>query len=432
MMRTHYAADVKPSMDGKTVTVAGWTHETRDLGGLEFVILRDRSGLVQITVKKKEADAKLVEIAKKLVKETAIVCTGVVKSSKMAPGGVEIIPSEMSVVGEVFKTVPFEVTGKVPADLDVRLDNRFIDLRRIETNALFRIRSETMRAFRASCEAQGCQEITTPVLVSSSTEGGADVFRVDYFGKEAFLAQSPQLYKQLAVIGGMDRVFMVSPVFRAEKHNTTQHLNEVTQMDVELGFADEEDALAALEKTFIDILADVSKTRAAELKTLGASITVPKSLKRFTYAQAVDALNDAGFPMEWGSDFSKEAEARIPDALGAEAFFITRWPTKARAFYSMPSEADPEICLAYDLVYRGVEVASGAQRIHEPELLVKQLKYHGLRPSNFERYVDAFRYGAPPHAGWSIGCERLLMQLCNLKNIREAALFPRDRVRLTP
>jgi nondiscriminating aspartyl-tRNA synthetase len=428
MLRTHYVED---ALQGE-VTVAGWVHEIRDLGKLAFVILRDKTGLIQVTIKKKECAHEVLQALDGLVKETAVRITGEVKESKIASLGRELYPEKIEVIGSVQKKVPFEVTGKVPADLDVRLDNRFIDLRRRETNAVFRVRAEAQRAFREKCVELGCEEINPPAIVGSSTEGGTDLFEVNYFEKKAFLAQSPQLYKQLAVVGGLDKVFMTMPVFRAEKHNTTRHLNEVTQMDVEIGFANDEDALGYLEAVFLHILNGVKNNCAAELELLGAKPGDYDSIPRHTYDDVLKALEKIGVKKEWGDDFSKEEEARIPEAVGTDLLFITRWPTKCRAFYSMPVEGDEEKCKAYDLIYKGMELASGAQRIHLPDLLVKQLKAKGLNPENFESYVDAFRYGAIPHAGWSIGAERLTMLLCGLENIREASLFPRDRHRLTP
>jgi aspartyl-tRNA synthetase len=407
-------------------------HEIRDLGGLKFVLLRDKTGVVQLTVKKKEADAALIAVVDKFVKETAVCCTGKVKASKIAPRGFEVIPGKIEVIGEVHGIVPFEVTGKVPADLDVRLDKRYIDLRRIETTAVFKVRSEAMRAFRETLDGLEFQEITPTCLVSSSTEGGTDLFPVVYFDKEAFLAQSPQLYKQIAVLGGMDKVYMVTPVFRAEKHNTQFHLNEVTQMDIEMGFATHDEAIDVLEAVFINMLERVSKTCHDELALLGSTIKVPEKIPRFAYSEIVEKLKAAGQKISWGDDFTKEQEREMPALLGAEAFFITEWPTAIRAFYSMPHPDRPEVCFAYDLMFKGVEVASGAQRVHQPDLLIKQLKAKGLRPSAFEGYVDAFRYGSVPHAGWSIGAERLTMKLANRENIRECAMFPRDRHRITP
>ncbi|MFH1200661.1 MAG: aspartate--tRNA(Asn) ligase [Candidatus Micrarchaeota archaeon] len=431
MMRTHYCSEVTPALDGQKVGLAGWVHETRTFGKLNFVILRDRSGLLQLIFKEGEASEELILAAKSLAKETAVVVEGTVRASKIANAGRELVPSSLEVVGKVHGMVPFELTGKVPADLDVRLDNRFVDLRRLEVQAVFFVRAQIQRAFRESCMSLGCQEINPPSLVAAATEGGTDLFEVRYFERKAFLAQSPQLYKQLAVLGGMDKVFMVTPIWRAEKHNTTQHLNEVTQMDAEFGFADEKDALDALEKVFLGILAGVSANCQKQLETLKAPLSIPSKIPRHSYSELADLLNAQGERLAWGDDFSKEHEEKLFKLTGDEAFFITGWPTSARAFYSQPN-ADGRTCKAYDLMYRGIEIASGAQRIHDVELLEKALRSRDLKPEDFKGYLDAFRYGAIPHAGWSIGSERLTMKLCGLHNIREASLFPRDRNRLTP
>jgi aspartyl-tRNA synthetase len=328
--------------------------------------------------------------------------------------------------------VPFEVTGKVPADIDVRLDNRYIDLRRIETNAVFQIQHEILRSFREKLLDLGFQEIRPPCIVAAATEGGTEVFRLQYFEKEAYLVQSPQLYKQLAVIGGMDRVFMTVPVFRAEKHNTTTHLNEVLQMDIEMGFADHNDAMDVLESVMLNIISNVKKNCSEPLKILGVELNVPEKIQRYTYDDCVGRLQNAGVAMEWGADFTKEQEKKLVELIPEELFFITEWPTQVRAFYSMPKEGRPEVCNAFDLMYRGLEIASGAQRIHKADMLAEALKSRGLKPEDFEFYIRAFRLGAPPHAGWSIGLERITMKLAGVGNIREACLFPRDRTRLTP
>ena len=431
-----YASEVTQKEEGNEVHLAGWVHEIRDLGKLKFIILRDRTGLIQLTLKKGSSPEEVFAVANELIKETAIECKGIAKASKIAHLGREVFPTEMKIVGKVLKQVPFEVTGKVPAELDVRLDNRSIDLRRIETQAIFKIRAEVQKAFRETLNNEGFQEINPPCLVGSATEGGTDLFPVIYFEREAFLAQSPQLYKQLAVLGGIDKCFMITPVWRAEKHNTTQHLNEITQMDAEMGFSDEKYAVEVLEKVFIGMLSAVKSNCGEQLKTLNVELKVPEKVKSHTYTGLVELLNKEGIRMEWGEDFSKENEAKISEIIEkkdkSDAYFITEWPTQVRAFYSMPFENKKEICKAYDLMYRGLEISSGAQRIHDPEMLAKQIRSRGMNPENFESYIDAFRYGAIPHAGWSIGAERLVMKICNLKNIREAALFPRDRNRLTP
>lgn len=431
MLRTHYAAEVKPEMNGQKVTLAGWVHEVRDIGKVKFILLRDRTGIVQVTGKKGVTDDAVLE-KMNLVKESVVKITGVVKEEKQARGGVEVNPVEIVDLNPVKVKIPFEVTGKVPADLEVRLNHRQIDLRRIETSAVFKVKSQMLYSFREKLHQLGFQEINPPCIVSGATEGGTELFPVQYFEKQAFLAQSPQLYKQLAVIGGMDKVFMTTPIFRAEKHNTTTHLNELISLDIEMGFADHEDAMRVLEEVMKHIISNVLKNCAEELKLLGAELKVPKTIKKHTYSELVELLNKNGVKMRWGEDFTREGEMRATELLGEELFFITDWPTASRAFYSMPDEKNPDVCNAFDLMYGGVEIASGAQRIHLPELLVKQLKSRGLNPDDFEFYVNAFRMGAPPHAGWAIGAERLAMKLCNRNNIRECSLFPRDRTRVTP
>jgi len=430
-LRTHYVKDITPSINDTEVYLAGWVHEVRDMGKLKFIQLRDRTGIVQITGKKGIVpDEVLKKMA--LVKESVVRVRGRVKAEPKAKLGFEIIPIEITDLNPISAMVPFEVTGKVPAEMDVRLDNRYIDLRRLETTAIFQIQHEVLRAFREKLLELGFQEIRPPCIAAAATEGGTEIFKIQYFEKEAFLVQSPQLYKQLAVIGGMDRVFMTVPVFRAEKHNTTTHLNEVLQMDIEMGFGDHNDAMDVLEKTVLNIISGVKKNCSEALKTLGVDLNVPEKVPRYTYDECVERLKGAGVPMEWGADFTKEQEKKLVELVPEELFFITEWPTKVRAFYSMPNEERPEVCNAFDLMYKGLEISSGAQRIHKPDLLVEALKSRGLNPENFEFYIRAFRLGAPPHAGWSIGLERITMKLAGVENIREACLFPRDRTRLTP
>lgn len=431
MLRTHYANEIKPEMEGKEVTVAGWVHEVRDLGKIKFILLRDRSGIVQITGKNETTGEEALK-KMNLVKESVITVKGIIKKEKQARTGVEINPIEIKDLNPVTVKIPFEVTGKVPADIDVRLDYRYIDLRRLETQAIFKVRSEMLRAFRENMINSGFQEINPPCIVSAATEGGTDLFQVTYFENKVFLAQSPQLYKQLAVIGGMDKVFMATPIFRAEKHNTTTHLNEIISLDVEMGFADYNDAMNVLEDLMKHILSSVKNNCPESLSLLKSELNIPKKIKRFTYTEIVDTLNKEGEKIPWGADFSKEQEKKMAELLGEEIFFVTEWPTKIRAFYSLPKEGEEKICYAYDLMYKGLEIASGAQRIHLLELLNKQLTLHGLNPANFSFYADAFKMGAPPHAGFAIGADRLTMQLCNRENIRECALFPRDRNRVHP
>ena len=430
MHRTHYIKDAKKEA-GKKVGIAGWVHDFRDLGKLKFVLVRDITGIMQVTMKKGVVEDALLASAV-LNKEDVVSFHGTVKENKIAPDGVELVPDSFEHLNKVERKLPVDPTGVVPSELDTRIDNRYIDLRRKEPSLIFRTKSAAVRAFREKLHELGFVEIQTSAITGAATEGGAEVFQLQYFENKAYLVQSPQLYKQLAVIGGFDRVMMTVPVFRAEKHNTTTHLNEITQMDIEMGFADHNDAMDILEKVTLHMLSSVKKELGDEITPLWGEIVVPHKIPRYTYTELVEKLNVNGHEMKHGWDFTKEAEKKLHDILKEELYFIYDWPTAVRAFYSMPDEKRPEICHAFDLMYRGLEICSGAKRIHLPALLEEQLRKRGLDPYNFEFYINAFRMGAPPHAGWSIGLERLVMQLCKQENIRECMMFPRDRTRLMP
>jgi nondiscriminating aspartyl-tRNA synthetase len=328
------------------------------------------------------------------------------------------------------KQIPFEITGKVPAEIDVRLNYRYVDIRRLESTAIFKIESTILQSFRNFLTEKGFIEIRTPTLVEAATEGGSEVFSVEYFERKAYLAQSPQFYKQFALVAGLDKVFMIVPVFRAEKSNTIYHLTEVTQMDVEMAFADDNDAMKLLSEMVVHIIKEVIKSNQEDLKTLGVELKVPE-VKRVAYKDAIAALNKNGANLKFGDDFTRETEEKLQKIYG-DGLIVNDYPREIKAFYSMPKEDDKKIAKAYDFIYRGLEISSGAQRIHLPDLLKDSIKAKGLNPKDFEFYIDAFRYGAPPHAGWSIGLERLAMKITGAKNIRECSLFPRDRKRLLP
>lgn len=432
-MRSHYCIEVGSSLDGRNVTLAGWVHEIRDMGKLKFLILRDRTGFTQVIAKKENTDKKILEAIDGLSKESVIEVTGKVAANPKAPSGVELIPIEIVVLAHSQVPLPLDVTGKVDADLDTRLNNRFIDVRKPAVMAVFKIRSKVQQAFREYFSSKGFIEINPPSIIAAASEGGTELFAISYFEREAFLCQSPQLYKQMMMSGGFDKVFITMPVFRAESHNTTRHLNEIYQMDIEKSFIkDEEGVLEDLEGSVQFILQKVSEDCAAELKLLGREINVPKlPFKRLTYSEALSLLEKNGIKIPWGSDFTPESDKKLHELI-QEPFFIKEWPTKIRAFYSKPREDNPELCRAFDLCYMGMEISSGAQRIHDTEELITALKRKNLNPENFEFYLKAFRYGMPPHGGWSIGAERITEAITGVSNIREVVLYPRDRTRLEP
>ncbi len=421
--------ELNESMDGKEVVLAGWVHEVRETGKITFLVLRDSTGLVQVIGKKGETPENIMK-GMSLPKESVIEVKGIVKKNQEAKKGFEIIPKVITDLNPISKQIPFEVTGKVPADIDVRLNHRYIDLRRLESNAIFKIESTVLQSFRDFFVSKHFTEIRPPTLVGEATEGGSEVFAVEYFERKAYLAQSPQLYKQLALIGGLDKVFMIVPVFRAEKSNTTFHLTEVTQMDIEIAFANDDDAIKLLKDAVLYIIKQVIKRNLDDLKTLGIELAVPK-VKTVTYTAAVKALRKQGVAINQGEDFSREQEEKLQEIYG-DALIVRDYPRSLRAFYTMPKEDDPELSKSYDFMYKGIEISSGAQRIHTTDMLIESLKRKGQNPETFKFFTEAFSLGAPPHAGWSIGLERFAMRLTGAKNIREVTLFPRDRKRLTP
>lgn len=412
--------------------VNGWVEELRDLGGIKFIKLHTPNGDIQVTLPKKEVSKELFEKVDKITRQSAISVIGKMRKSRDAPGGREIIPEKIEILGLAETPLPFDPSGKTKAELDTRLDWRFLDFRNKKTVAIFKIQNEILRTFRKYLINNGFFEIQPPCIISSASEGGADLFAIPYFEKEAFLAQSPQLYKQMGAIS-LGKVFMIVPVWRAEKFNTITHLNEIRQMDVEIGFVkSEEDAMRVIEEVYVEILKSVNKDCEEELKLLGRKLSIPElPLKRVTYTQCTDHLKKKGENINWGEDFSKTQEKILAKRFG-ELFFLKDWPTKAKTFYTMPYDDNPKICHAYDLIHNGLEICSGTQRIHIPELLIKQIKAFNLDPKNFEFYINCFRFGAAPHAGGSFGLERITMTITGQQNIRECCMFPRDRNRLTP
>jgi aspartyl-tRNA synthetase len=422
--KERYIRAITAQDEGKTLTVAGWVHAFRQMGALAFVIVRDGSGKIQVKIPFK--------LEEKPERESAIAVKGKVKADSRAPGGIELEAERITVLGRVYQTPAFYPEQKSEPTLNVRLDNRPLDFRREKTRAVFNIRASLETGFRESLMILGFEEINPACIVATATEGGAQLFKLDYFDKPAFLGQSPQFYKQLAVIGGMERVFMTTPVFRAEKHEGPFHINEIHQMDMEMAFATNDDAIAILSRVFLGMLSRVSQKNSADFKALGKEFKVPVAIPVMAYTELVELLAADGDRIKFGHDFSKEQEARICELTRNEAVIVKDYPTAVRAFYSMPYEDNPKLCKSYDIIYRGMEICSGAQRIHLPELLEQQIAARGMNPEYFKSYTDAFRVGAPPHAGWSIGLDRLTMAVCGLENIREAIMFPRDKSRMRP
>jgi aspartyl-tRNA synthetase len=428
-----YTAVAEP---GETVTLAGWVHEIRDLGGIAFLILRDTTGRIQIKFEKDEMDEALVETGLGVHRESAITVTGTAEEEERAPTGVEVVPESIEVLAEADPELPLDPSGKVEADLSTRLDNRTLDLRKEEIKAIFEIRAEVLRAVREQFRALDCTEINTPKIVATGTEGGTELFPVTYFGREAFMNQSPQLFKQLMVGSGLERVFEIGPIFRAEEHNTPRHLNEATMIDFESAFIDHTEAMDVCEAIVRAAYEGVAENCPDQLETLGyEDFGVPEGeFPRLTYEETIERVNATGAVEEvlvWGDDLPTEGEKALGEEIGTH-YFITDWPSEVKPFYIKDHDDDPEVSTGFDMMHPALELVSGGQREHRHDHLIEGFEQQGLEPEAFEYYTKMFRYGMPPHAGWGLGVERLVMTMLDLDNIREAVLFPRDRQRLSP
>jgi len=429
--RTHHSVDVKPEMDGEEVTLFGWVQEIRDLGGIRFIILQDREGTIQVTVPRKKVGVEVLSKSDALQKRYSIGVKGTVKKTDMTPRGVEVMPKEVRIVSTATPQLPIDITGKTPANLEVRLDARALDLCQEKNMAVFKIQHTAVDAIRDFLFERGFIEVHTPRIIASATEGGAALFPVDYFGRKVFLAQSPQLYKEQLVMS-FERVFEVGPFFRAEESHTRFHSSEFVSVDIEEAFADAEDVMQLLEVLVQHVCKVVDEKCNKELAVLKYKVDVPKvPFKRLTYDEVLNELKRQGVEVSWGEDIPTAA-LRTLGKIHPYFYFVTDWPTRSKAFYIKPCDDNPELCEGFDLMWRWLELVSGGTRIATKELLVERLREKGLNPDSFMYHLQAFDYGMPPHAGWAIGLERFTMMLTGKKNIREVALYPRDKFRLTP
>jgi aspartyl-tRNA synthetase len=426
-----YTTDIKPELDGRAVILLGWVHEIRDLGALKFIILQDSQGTVQITIAKQRADKTLLRTSSCLQIQDCIGIRGTVKKTDMTSRGVEIVPEEIRRLGIAKHPLPLDVTGKVAAAIDTRLNARILDLCKTENRAIWRIHHVTLAAIRRFLSERGFTEVFTPRIIATATEGGATLFSVDYFDKKAYLAQSPQLYKEELTLC-FEKVFEIGPFFRAEESHTRRHLSEFISIDIEQAFATAEDVMTLLEQAMTTVCETVKTRCENELKALKHEVAIPRlPTERLTYTQALDELQKEGMEIPWGEDLSTPAY-RILGERHPHFYFITEWPLKAKPFYIRAKGSDERISEGFDFMWSWMELASGGERVHSKAGLIKRLKKAELDHVSFKHHLEIFDYGIPPHAGWAAGLERVLMMLTGRRNIREVVLFPRDRTRLTP
>ena len=436
-MRT-FAANIKEQIS-KKAEVFGWVHAIRDQGSIKFLIIRDITGLVQIVVSKKDQEA--FETASKLTLESVIKVIGTVREEKQAPNGVEIGAIKIEILSFANPELPIQVVekGKNEAEQQIRLDWRWIDLRKPEKALIFKVWTTMEQAFRNYCVSNNFIEIHSPKTVITSTESGSELFQIKYFDKTAYLAQSPQLYKQMAMAAGFEKVFEVGPVFRANPSFTSRHDTEFTMYDVEMSFIQSHhDLMTEEEKMMVAIFSAVKEKYFSEIKeAYNQDVVIPTTpFPKLTLREAKKILAELKVPNERGEDLSPEEERAIAKYIkekkGHDFVFIYDWPAKVRAFYSMRSESDPTLSKTFDLLYKGLEITSGAQREHRPEILQKQIEEKGFKVEPFESYLNFFKYGCPPHGGFAPGPSRILMQMLGLGNVREVTFLYRGVNRLTP
>ena len=428
LRRSHYSDEITPSMDGNQVTVMGWVLTIRGHGNISFATVRDKNGDLSIIAKKGDCPDEIREKISSLKSHSSVAVIGKVKASEKAPSGYEIIPTELRVFSNVEKIPPFEPTVKTVKNIDTRLEVRPIDLRRNILQHVFKTRSLVLKSIRNYFGNQNFVEINTPKMIATATEGGAALFPIFYYNKEAFLAQSPQLYKEQLTMS-FEKVFEIAPIFRAEPSRTNRHLAEAISIDLEEAFVDYNDVMNRIEeiiKVSIQAVNDYAKENPdCEFPT----ITVPENIPRYTYDELVDKMQKAGAKTEWGDDLYPSNLKKI----GLDGFyFITDWPLAPKPFYVKDSKSNPKVSESFDLMYGDLELSSGSTRIEKRNELSERMKNKGMKTDAFEYHLEAFDYGVPPHAGCGIGLERLIMVLTGTENIRDTTFYPRDVDRLTP
>lgn len=441
-MKRYFTSELlDKGVDGERYEVYGWVARIRDLGRVKFVILRDREGYIQLVAKSGETPSETLESINTLDREDVIKAVGVFRKNPQAPGGGEILVEKIEVLSKVTEPAPIEVENSLSSDLSTRLRWRWLDTRNPKINLVFRVESEVARLFREYFLLEDFVEIFTPKIVGGATEGGAEVFPILYFDKQAYLAQSPQFYKQMGVIAGFERVFEIGPVFRAEKHHTTRHLTEYHSIDYEIGFIrDYHDVMDIAEGAFRHVVESLFESSLGRRVVRELGVEPPKTPKRFPRVSLKDLykiLSDRyNKRIPYGEEPDSETEKLIwtysLEKYDSDFIFVTDYPWKTRPFYTMRRSDDPNFTFGFDLIFRGLEVATGSQREHRYQVLLNQLREKGLDPDRFWFYLEFFKYGAPPHGGAGIGLERVVMQLLKLENIREARLLPRDPERLFP
>ena len=424
--RTHLIEDINSSMEGQDVLFGGWVVDLRKLGKMAFLTVRDVTGMCQVIVK---GDA--MSLLEGLNRQSVVRILGKVQASKAKDFDFEISATELQVLAKAEYPLPIDPIGRLESDIDNRLNSRALDMRNQKTASIFKLRSQVLASIRETLIKRKFIEINTPKIIGSASEGGADLFSLDYFGKQGYLAQSPQLYKEQMTIG-LERVFEISSFYRAEKSHTGRHLSEFTSVDIEAAMMDYTDVMDVLESIVVDVFKNTAENSKTEQKEIGHEIKIPDSpFERVSYTQALEELGGMDIKLEFGEDL-QDSHLRSLGEKHPGFFFLTDWPMKLKPFYIHEKDDDPTLSRSFDLQYGYLELSSGGRRLHDPEQLKTRLKEQNLDPTSFEEHLKTFGWGMPPHSGWGMGLDRLMTVLIGIDNVREVVLYPSDPDRLKP
>ena len=424
--RTHNIEDVNANMKDQDVILAGWVEDLRKMGKMTFLTLRDVTGITQIIL-----TDELTKAVEGITRQSVVRVTGKVQDTRARDFEYEIKANEISILAKAVYPLPIDPIGRLESHIDNRLNTRALDMRNQKTASIFKIRHHVLASLRKILSEKKFIEITTPKIIGSASEGGANLFSLDYFGKQAYLAQSPQLYKEQMTIG-LERVFEIASFYRAEKSHTGRHLSEFTSVDIEAAFMNYTDVMNVLEDLVVDTFKYVSENCKKELEIIGnKTITSDHPFEKITYSQALDELKEKDVKLEFGDDLL-DSHLRILGENHPSFYFLTDWPIKLKPFYITEKQDNVELSESFDLQYGYLELSSGGSRLHNPEKIKSRLKEQNLDPSKFSDHLQAFDWGMPPHAGWGLGLERLLTIILGIDNVREVILYPRDPERLKP
>ena len=425
-VKTHDISELTSELIGKEVVLGGWIEDLRKLGKMTFITLRDVSGISQIIVKG-ELNDQLGEINR----QSVISVKGKVQETKARDFAFEIKADEIDVLAKAIHPLPVDPIGRLESNIDTRLNHRALDMRNQKTASIFKLRHHVLAILRKTLSEKKFIEITTPKIIGSASEGGANLFSLEYFGRTAYLAQSPQLYKEQMTIG-LERVFEISNFYRAEKSHTGRHLSEFTSVDIEAAFMDYNDVMNILESLVLEVYKFTSENCKKEQEEIGHKIEIPNApFERITYSEALEELKAKGEKIEFGDDLL-DSHLRIIGDNHPRFFFLTDWPMMLKPFYIREKDEDPTLSRSFDLQYGYLELSSGGTRLHNPEVLKARLKEQGLDPAQFTDHLKTYDWGMPPHSGWGLGLDRLMTTLIGIDNVREVVLYPRDPDRLKP